>query len=217
MFNMTVDRPPNFERMSGSRAWVLGYSCLGFLLASLSSALASTGEPSPLGQNHAVGHELLAPRFAPAEASFAPAIPSLPRQDPVADADGQKTESDQVTAGDSDAAANAGSEPQVTPPETAAPPTPLPVAPTTASTDTVPLESRQRVVRTIRFAVVVGATLLAMLSTVVLLKINRWTHGKYMGRLWWAGVLLVSGWLLAGWLWAWNNELWATWLDGPLF
>ncbi len=80
----------------------------------------------------------------------------------------------------------------------------------------MPLESRERVVRTIRFAVVVVATLLAMFSTVVLLKINRLTHGKYMGRLWWVGIALVVGWLLAGWLWAWNNDFWAKWLDGPL-
>jgi hypothetical protein len=78
------------------------------------------------------------------------------------------------------------------------------------------LDSRERAVRAIRFAVVVVATLLAMLSTVALLKINRWTHGKYMGRLWWVGVVLVVGWLLAGWLWAWNNDFWANWLDGPL-
>jgi len=79
-----------------------------------------------------------------------------------------------------------------------------------------PLDSRERAVRAIRFAVVVVATLLAMLSTVALLKINRWTHGKYMGRLWWVGVVLVVSWLLAGWLWAWNNDFWANWLDGPL-
>jgi len=93
---------------------------------------------------------------------------------------------------------------------------PNPLVPATAAPAAAPLDSRERAVRAIRFAVVVVATLLAMLSTVALLKINRWTHGKYMGRLWWVGVVLVVGWLLAGWLWAWNNDFWANWLDGPL-
>lgn len=112
----------------------------------------------------------------------------------------------------------ASSDGDVAPPAPLAPATvaPATVAPATVAPADAPLESRERVVRTIRFAVVVVATLLAMFSTVVLLKINRLTHGKYMGRLWWAGVVLVVGWLLAGWLWAWNNDLWAKWLDGPL-
>jgi len=133
----------------------------------------------------------------------------------TADTDTRPTET-------SDSAASDGGPAPLAPtplaPATVAPTTvaPTTVAPATVAPADMPLESRQRVVRTIRFAVVVVATLLAMFSTVVLLKINRLTHGKYMGRLWWAGVVLVVGWLLAGWLWAWNNDLWAKWLDGPL-
>jgi hypothetical protein len=79
-----------------------------------------------------------------------------------------------------------------------------------------PLASRVRAVRAIRFGVVVVSILSAMLTTVALMKINRLSHGRYAGRIWWLGILLVPAWLLVGVVWAWNNELWAAWLDGTL-
>lgn len=79
-----------------------------------------------------------------------------------------------------------------------------------------PHASRVRAVRAIRFSVFVSAVLLSMLTTVSLMKVNRLTHGKYAGRLWWAGLLLIPGGLLVGAVWAWNNDFWIAWLDGPL-
>lgn len=79
-----------------------------------------------------------------------------------------------------------------------------------------PQASRVRAVRSIRFGVLVLSVLLGMLTTVVLMRVNRWSHGRYAGRLWWLGVLLVPAWLLVGGVWAWNNDLWHAWLDGNL-
>lgn len=79
-----------------------------------------------------------------------------------------------------------------------------------------PQASRVRAVRAIRFGVLVLSVLLGMLTTVVLMQVNRWSHGRYAGRLWWLGVLLVPAWLLVGGVWAWNNDLWHAWLDGNL-
>ncbi|MDP1561148.1 MAG: hypothetical protein Q8M16_07105 [Pirellulaceae bacterium] len=77
-----------------------------------------------------------------------------------------------------------------------------------------PHASRVRAVRAIRFGVLVLSVLLGMLTTVVLMQVNRWSHGRHAGRLWWLGVLLVPAWLLVGGAWAWNNDLWHAWLDG---
>lgn len=211
LINRIVDRLAMIDPIRGCRALALGCSSLWFLLAGMGLAAAPTRELPTFGQIHA--------GTGPSIVNLSALVCSNPAQEaPVTDDDAssQQSESSRNTTSGSDATAPREAEPNVAPSETTGPPTPVPVAPTTESSEAVPLESRQRVVRTIRFAVVVAATLLAMLSTVVLLKVNRWTHGKYMGRLWWAGVLLVSGWLLAGWLWAWNNDAWATWLDGPL-
>ncbi len=79
-----------------------------------------------------------------------------------------------------------------------------------------PLASRVRAVRAIRFSVVVVSVLLSMLTTVVLMQVNRWSHGRYAGRTWWLGVLLVPAWLLVGIVWAWNNAMWNDLLDGTL-
>jgi len=79
-----------------------------------------------------------------------------------------------------------------------------------------PHASRVRAVRAIRFSVVVVSVLLSMLTTVVLMQVNRWSHGRYAGRIWWLGVLLVPAWLLVGIVWAWNNAMWNALLDGTL-
>ncbi|MBL8888933.1 MAG: hypothetical protein JNL67_03070 [Planctomycetaceae bacterium] len=79
-----------------------------------------------------------------------------------------------------------------------------------------PHASRVRAVRAIRFSIFVSAVLLAMLTTVSLMRVNRLTHGRYAGRLWWSGLLLIPGGLLVGAVWAWNNDLWKAWMDGPL-
>jgi hypothetical protein len=88
--------------------------------------------------------------------------------------------------------------------------------PTPTALSPEPQASRIRAVRAIRYAVVVVSILLSMLTTVVLMHVNRWSHGRYAGRLWWMGILLVPAWLLVGGVWAWNNEFWHAWLDGNL-
>lgn len=80
-----------------------------------------------------------------------------------------------------------------------------------------PHASRVRAVRAIRVSLFVSVVLLAMLTTVSLIKVDRLTQGRYAGRLWWVGLLLIPGGLLAGAIWAWNNNFWTEWMDGPLW
>lgn len=87
---------------------------------------------------------------------------------------------------------------------------------TASATRPEPLASRVRAVRAIRFGIVVFSILLSMTTIVVLMHVNRWSHGRYAGRLWWLGILLFPAWLLVGIVWAWNNDLWHAWLDGNL-
>lgn len=106
-------------------------------------------------------------------------------------------------------------ESSVTTPSEANPPSTRDV-PTGTASRPEPLASRVRAVRAIRFGIVVFSILLSMTTIVVLMQVNRWSHGRYAGRLWWLGILLFPGWLLVGVVWAWNNDLWHAWLDGNL-
>ncbi len=76
-----------------------------------------------------------------------------------------------------------------------------------------PLRSQIRAVRAMRFGVFISSILLCMLTVVVLLKVNRLSHAKYAGRMWWIGLVVIPGWLLAGMMIAWNNELWDSIFD----
>jgi len=76
-----------------------------------------------------------------------------------------------------------------------------------------PLRSQIRAVRAMRFGVFISSILLCMLTVVVLLKVNRLSHAKYAGRMWWIGLVVIPGWLLAGMMIAWNNDLWDSIFD----
>lgn len=216
---MTLPRFLPFALNFRTGVWTLGYCNLCIAAATLVLGGA---------QNLSAGPSAIAPESDWAATNPTPLATITAFQQETADPGKRTQETSNGGASDKDtsptqtsdnAARDEGAAPPANvPPATLAPVAAAPanVAPTTVAPVDVPLESRERVVRTIRFAVVVVATLLAMFSTVVLLKINRLTHGKYMGRLWWVGIALVVGWLLAGWLWAWNNDFWAKWLDGPL-
>jgi hypothetical protein len=79
-----------------------------------------------------------------------------------------------------------------------------------------PHRSRYRAIRGIRVAVIVVSAMLSMFSALILMRINRLSHGKYTGRLWWIGLIVIPGWLLVGTSVAWNNDLWVSWFDGKL-
>jgi hypothetical protein len=136
-----------------------------------------------------------------------------PAKDKPADsASAQEPSTDQTTttAADSEAAAADG----------AAAENPIEIQPGPATgelTDPVgPHQSRLRAVRAIRLVVIVVSGLLSMFSALALMRINRLSHGKYTGRLWWMGLILIPGWLLVGTSIAWNNDLWVSWFEGSL-
>lgn len=73
-------------------------------------------------------------------------------------------------------------------------------------------QSQLRAARAIEFSLVVLGMLLSMASAVFLFQVNRWSHGKYAGRILWFAVILVPGWFVGGVMLAWNHAFWLRWV-----
>ena len=73
-------------------------------------------------------------------------------------------------------------------------------------------QSQLRAARAVEFSLVVLGMLLSMASAVFLFQVNRWSHGKYAGRILWFAVILVPGWFVGGLMLAWNHVFWLRWV-----